>query len=224
MQNYLLWFFAFGFQLGVYVSGPLTLVNTATFVGAILGTLCVLSISAAKSINGWLGLLSAVCYAYASYNAKNYLGIFEQIAYVVTLDLPILFAVKTWGDDTAGKLRSFGKKQWIIAIIATLAIYVVAGYLIGQFTPDPRPWQDSIAFSISLVAGVITFMRYNSAYYWWTASGIAQMVLWYSTYMSGDSSLAMAVVSLTYLANDVLAFTISPWFNRGRKKAGLDDI
>jgi len=90
IQNYLLWFFSFGFQLALYVSFPITTVTTITLVGALLGTLCVLSINAAKSVNGWLGILSAICFIYASFSAKNYLAIGEQLAYVVTLDLPVL--------------------------------------------------------------------------------------------------------------------------------------
>ena len=62
IQNYLLWFFSFGFQLSLYVSFPITTVTTVTFIGALLGTLCVLSINAAKSVNGWLGILSAICF------------------------------------------------------------------------------------------------------------------------------------------------------------------
>lgn len=50
-----------------------------------------LAINATKAINGWLGLISAACFIYAGLAAKNYLSIFEQIAYILTLDLPVLF-------------------------------------------------------------------------------------------------------------------------------------
>ena len=128
IQNYLLWFFSFGFQLALYISFPITTVTTVTFIGALLGTLCVLSINAAKSVNGWLGILSAICFIYASFSAKNYLAIGEQLAYVVTLDLPVLFAVKSWNDDTKFHLRKFSKNSWAIAIIATLIVYGISGY------------------------------------------------------------------------------------------------
>ena len=29
---------------------------------------------------------------------------------------------------------------------------------------------------------------------------------------------------MIYVINDVLAFTVSPWFNMGRRKAGLKEI
>ena len=56
------------------------------------------------------------------------------------------------------------------------------------------------------------------------ASGIFQLILWGITYAQGDATLAMAVNSLIYVVNDVLAFTVSPWFNMGRKREGLKSI
>ena len=224
VQNYMLFFFAFGFQLALLIGSPINSVTLITFIGTLLGTLCVLAINATKAINGWLGLISATCFIYAGWSAKNYLSIFEQIAYVVTLDLPVIFAVRSWNDDTKNHLRRFESKQWLVAIIGTLIVYVVSGYLIGQFTNDPRPWIDAISFAISLTAGIMCFMRYNNQYYWWLASGIFQLILWAVTFAQGDATLAMAVNSLIYVVNDILAFTVSPWFNRGRRQAGLTEM
>ena len=114
----------------------------------------------------------------------------------------------------ASKIRKFTGKSWFIAIISTFLVYLVSGFLIGRYTDDPRPWVDAIAFSISLTAGIISFLRYNNQYYWWLASGLAQMVLWYISFTHGSASLAMFVNSSVYLLNDVLAFTVSPWYNQ----------
>ena len=223
-QNYMLWMFAFGFQLALLIQNKITSVTMITFVGTLLGTLCVLAINATKAINGWLGLISAACFIYAGWSAKNYLSIFEQLAYIVTLDLPVIFAIRSWNDDTKNHLRKFGSKQWLFAITGTLVVYLVSGFLIGKFTNDPRPWIDAISFAISLTAGIMCFLRYNNQYYWWLASGIFQLVLWGVTFVQGDATLAMAVNSLIYVANDILAFTVSPWFNRGREQVGLSKL
>lgn len=224
IQNYFLWFFAFGFQLALLIGAPINSVTLITFIGTLLGTACVLAINATKAINGWLGLISAGCFIYAGWSAKNYLSIFEQIAYIATLDLPVILAVKSWNNDTKNHLRKFGSKQWVIALIGTLFVYLVSGYLIGHFTNDPRPWIDAISFAISLTAGIMCFMRYNNQFYWWLASGLFQTALWIITYAQGDASLAMGVNALIYVVNDILAFTVSPWFNMGRKKQGLKEI
>lgn len=224
LQNYLLFWFSFGFQLALLIQSKVTSVTLITFIGTTLGVLCVLAINAAKALNGILGLISAACFIYAGWSAKNYLSIFEQLAYIVTLDLPVIFAIRSWNDDTKNHLRKFGSKQWLFAITGTLVVYLVSGFLIGKFTNDPRPWIDAISFAISLTAGIMCFLRYNNQYYWWLASGIFQLVLWGVTFVQGDATLAMAVNSLIYVANDVLAFTVSPWFNRGREQAGLSKL
>ena len=212
-QNYYLFFFSLGCQVMILVNQPINLLTVITFIGTTLGVLCILSINAAKSVNGILGIISAICFIYVGYSAKNYLSIGEQIAYMITLDIPVLLS-KEWNHNMAAKIRKFTGKTWGIAIISTIIVYFVSGYLIQRFTDDPRPWIDAIAFSISLSAGIISFLRYNNQYFWWLASGLAQMVLWFISFRHGSASLAMFVNSSVYLINDVLAFTVSPWYNK----------
>ena len=212
-QNYYLFFFSLGCQVMTLVNQPINLLTVITFIGTTLGVLCILSINAAKSVNGILGIISAICFIYVGYSAKNYLSIGEQIAYMITLDIPVLLS-KEWNHNMAAKIRKFTGKTWGIAIISTIIVYFVSGYLIQRFTDDPRPWIDAIAFSISLSAGIISFLRYNNQYFWWLASGLAQMVLWFISFRHGSDSLAMFVNSSVYLINDVLAFTVSPWYNK----------
>ena len=212
-QNYYLFFFSLGCQVMTLVNQPINLLTVITFIGTTLGVLCILSINAAKSVNGILGIISAICFIYVGYSAKNYLSIGEQIAYMITLDIPVLLS-KEWNHNMAAKIRKFTGKTWGIAIISTIIVYFVSGYLIQRFTGDPRPWIDAIAFSISLSAGIISFLRYNNQYFWWLASGLAQMVLWFISFRHGSASLAMFVNSSVYLINDVLAFTVSPWYNK----------
>ena len=223
-QNYYLFYFAVGAQLMTLVNAPITPVALITFFGTMIGVLCVLAINATKAVNGWLGLISAACFIFVGFTAKNYLSIFEQIAYVITLDLPVLISVRTWNDDTANNLKRFAAKQWVISIAFTLVVWAVSAVLIGKFTNDPRPVFDGMAFAISLTGGIVCFLRYNNQYFWWLFSGIAQLVLWAITFAQGDASLAMAINSSIYVINDILAFTVSPWFNTGRRKLGLKEI
>lgn len=223
-QNYYLFWFSFGLQLMTLVNNPINVLSIITFIGTTLGVICILSINATKAVSGWLGLISALCFIYAGWSAKNYLSIFEQVAYVVTLDIPVIFAVKTWNNNTINHLRKFGMREWIIALIGTALVYVISGFAIGTFTNDPRPWIDALSFSVSLTAGIMCFMRYSNQYFWWLASGLFQLLLWGITFSQGDATLAMAINSSVYILNDVLAFTVSPWFNRGRRRAGLNEI
>jgi nicotinamide mononucleotide transporter len=195
------------------VSAPITALSILTFIGTTLGVLCVLAINAAKSVNGLLGVISAACFIVVGFSAKNYLSIGEQLAYVVTLDIPVLLSAN-WNVNMVSKIRKFTGKTWVVAIVATLVVYAISGYLIGALTDDPRPWVDAISFAICLTAGVICFLRYNNQYFWWIASGLAQMVLWFISFRQGSATLAMFINSSIYLINDILAFTVSPWYNK----------
>ncbi len=218
-QNYYLFYFSLGCQVMTLVSAPITLLSILTFIGTTLGVLCVLAINAAKSVNGLLGVISAFCFIIVGFSAKNYLSIGEQLAYVVTLDIPVLLSA-SWNVNMVSKIRKFTGSTWVIAIVATIVVYGISGYLIGTFTDDPRPWVDAISFAICLTAGVICFLRYNNQYFWWIASGLAQMVLWFISFRQGSATLAMFINSSVYLINDILAFTVSPWYNK-RERARL---
>nr|WP_054657461.1 nicotinamide riboside transporter PnuC [Apilactobacillus ozensis] len=217
-QNYYLFFFSLGCQIMTLVNAPITWLSFLTFVGTTLGVLCVLAINAAKSINGVLGILSGICFIIVGLSAKNYLSIGEQVAYILTLDIPVLLSAN-WNVNMVSKIRKFTAKTWVISLLSTLIVFIISGYLIGAFTDDPRPWVDAMSFSICFTAGIICFLRYNNQYFWWLASGIAQLILWYISFRQGSATLAMFINSCVYVANDVLAFTVSPWFNKKRKRA-----
>ena len=222
--NYYLWWFALGSQLMLLVTGKITTLTLVTFAGTMIGVLCILSINAAKSVNGILGVISALCLIYVGLRAKNYLSCFEQVAYMLTLDFPVIFAVKSWNDETVHHLRKFTAGKWMGALIATAAVWIASAWAIGRYTNDPRPWIDGLSFAVSLTAGIMCFLRYNNQYYWWLFSGIAQLVLWAVTFSQGDATLAMAVNSSIYVINDLIAFWKSPWFERGRRQAGLGQL
>lgn len=214
IPNYCLFFFSLGVQLMILLSHPINSpIPVLTFIGTTLGVLCVIAINAAKSINGWLGLLSGICFIIVGYNAKNYLSIGEQLAYMLTLDLPVLISAD-WNVNMVSKIRKFNAKYWLNAIVFTIFICVISALIIGTYTNDPRPWFDALSFSISLTGGIICFLRFNNQYFWWLASGLAQVVLWFVTYKQGAASPGMMVNSLIYITNDILAFTISPWYNQ----------
>ena len=103
------------------VNSPITWLSVITFIGTTLGVLCILSINAAKSVNGILGILSAICFIIVGFSAKNYLSIGEQIAYMITLDIPVLLS-KEWNHNMASKIRKFTGKSWFIAIISTFLV------------------------------------------------------------------------------------------------------
>lgn len=138
------------------VNAPITWLSILTFIGTTLGVLCVLAINAAKSVNGVLGILSAICFIIVGFSAKNYLSIGEQLAYVITLDIPVLLSTD-WNVNMVSKIRKFTAKSWAISIIFTLAVYLISGFAIKALTNEPRPFYDAFSFAVCLTAGIICF-------------------------------------------------------------------
>lgn len=214
--NYMLFAFALGAQLMTLVSAPLTLISIVTFVGVMLGVACIVSINAVRPINGVLGIISALALIYVGFEAKNYLSIGEQIAYMLTLDLPVLIGANKWTDNSVNEIKSFGVKEWIISLAFTAVVFLVSSFGIQVLTAEPRPFIDGLSFAICLTAGIICWRKYNNQYFWWLASGIIQVILWAVTFAQGNASIAMLVSCSIYVLNDVIAFTVSPWFKHNK--------
>ena len=70
LANYCLFWFAVGCQLMLLVTGKITLLSVVTFLGTVIGVLCIVSINAAKSVNGILGCISALCLIYVGFKLR----------------------------------------------------------------------------------------------------------------------------------------------------------
>lgn len=214
--NYWLFGLALGLQSMTLVSAPITLISVITFLSALIGVACILSINAVRPINGVLGIISALGFIYVGFTAKNYLSIGEQIAYVLTLDLPVLIGANKWTDNSVNELKAFGKRQWLIALAFTAVVFLVSSFGIQALTAEPRPFIDGLSFAICLTAGIMCWRKYNNQYYWWLASGVIQVILWAVTFAQGQASMAMLLSCLVYVINDAIAFTVSPWFKHNK--------
>lgn len=214
VPNYALFFFALGMQTVLLVNNPITLISVITFIGTILGVGTVVAINAVKPINGLIGIISAGCLIYVGFTAQNYLSMLEQVAYILTLDLPILIGSNKWDDNSVNKLRTFGLKEWFYSIAFTVVVWLSSSFAIQALTTEPRPLIDGLSFAICLTAGILCWRKYNNQYYWWLASGIIQVILWGVTFSQGGASMAMLLSCLVYVMNDVIAFIYSPWFKK----------
>lgn len=216
--NYGLFWTAFGFQLALLVTNPLSTISLVTFFGTMIGVACVIAINAVRPINGILGIVSAILLIYVGFSAKNYLSMLEQVAYVLTLDIPVLLGKNKWTDKSVNEIKKFGIKEWIVSIAFTAVVFISSSLLIQAFTHEPRPFVDGLSFAICLTAGIICWRKYSNQYFWWLAAGIIQVILWAMTAAQGNASIAMLISSLIYVANDVIAFTYSPWFHKKNAK------
>lgn len=217
LPNYGLFLVSLAIQLYVLFTAPITLISIITFIGVNLGVACICSINAVRPINGVLGIVSALCFMYVGFVAKNYLSILEQLAYVATLDLPVLIGKNKWDDNSVNEVKSFGAKQWATSIFWTLVVWGVSSFLINYLTAEPRPIIDGLSFAVCLTAGIICYKKYNNQYFWWLFAGLMQVALWFVTFRQGGATIAMFLSASVYVANDVIAFAYSPWFHKNKR-------
>lgn len=210
--NYYLFFFSLGCQLIILVNHPLnSIINWLTFIGVNFGVLCLGALNAAKQVNGWLGLIASLCFTIIAWHAKNYLNLISYIIFIVILYYPIIIS-KKWNNNTNQRIRHFNKKEWIIATIATIIIYLISGYLI-QFTHiDYLPWIDASTLATGISGSIICYLQYSEQYIWWLLFDIFNVILWGFSFKAGLATLSMSINNIIYIVNDILAFKYSPWF------------
>lgn len=211
--SYLLLGFAVGLQALTFVNGKMGTLDLVTMVSSLLGVITILAISQAKSLNGWAGMLSVFGLVFVAYSAKNYLQISEQIIYLLTLDLPVILNVD-WNKSMSTKIGKLDLKGWLITIVSWGVLWSISAVLIGNLTNDPRPIVDALVFATATIAGILQFLKKRDAYFGWVLTGITSLVLWAITYQQGDASIAMLLSSMVYVLNDIIGFTVSPWFSK----------
>lgn len=105
------------------------------------------------------------------------------------------------------------RKTWGIAIISTIIVYFVSGYLIQRFTDDPGLGLMRLPFLLvwvpELSASYATTINISGGW-------LQALPKWFFGSFHSDMAppAAMFVNSSVYLINDVLAFTVSPWYNK----------
>ncbi|WP_416352958.1 nicotinamide riboside transporter PnuC [Agrilactobacillus fermenti] len=217
LQSYLLFAFGVGFLIGMQLINPKA--SWISTIAGVLGMACVHLITSRKWLNGLFGLASAVMIILTAIPNTNYMEIVLQGTYIIMLDLPILLGTE-WDKDA--KLRHFSDSNKTIMVIKyavlTLLVWGIGYLLIANFTNDARPAVDALSTAIGLVATWLCVRRFPEQYYFWFAQGVMSLILWTMTALhSGSGDWALAVTYSIYVANDLIAFFKSNWFEHRSK-------
>lgn len=198
----LIFLFVIGFK-----DGLTTLSFTSTIAG-MLGFTCTLAITEGKPINGVLGFVSAILLCYVAMVTGNYSDILMQLAYILLLDIPIILG--KWGKFNPRKLTSK-------YIVQTIVFFVVAFILLyGLDTivlSSPRPFIDALSATIGFTGAFLCVRQFSAQYYFWFTQGIMSIILWLVTAIDGHAVWVLFFTYMLYLANNIIAFTVSKWFN-----------
>ncbi|WDF82867.1 nicotinamide riboside transporter PnuC [Lacticaseibacillus pabuli] len=207
-----MFWFGVSFQLCLFLTNPINLTTTITFIATVFGLLCVVAMMVGKSVNGLLGFISAIGFIYVNFTAGHFASVLDQTVFMLCIDLPLMIKWRTWGEDFDAKLRHLNVRGWIIV----LAIIAVAWFsLFHAYTAlhDTNPLWDSLVLSIGATASVMIVFHFNDTYTLWLAEDVVNVLLWFTALKGGysQSSLPMLVVTLTYTVTAIYGKFYSPW-------------
>ena len=164
-----------------------------------------------KSINGLLGFISAILLIGVASVTGNYSDIIMQSAYIILLDIPIIFS-KRWNEGL--KPRKMNRAH-MLKTLGLIAVFWVALYLLDTVVlHSPQAFLDATSAMIGLVGAVLCVKGFRAQYYFWTFQGLMSVALWIQTALHGHAVYVLMLTYMLYLANDVVAFTSSKWFKQ----------
>lgn len=242
--SYLLVGLSAGFNVGVTITaGVYDWVSMSTMVCGFIGVLCVVAISNAKRINGYLGAVNAIMLMFLAYHAGNFYDIILQLCYFFVLDMAVILG-HTWGAGfkpksiIVGKItksnwnklaswKAFAKWRVFLMVVAVLVGSFVVFYYFGSYIHHPRVVVDGLATSLGLTGAILCAKGYKTQYFYWAAQGLFSVILWGITYNQGAANPVLLGTYSLYLLNDVLGFFDSEWFGFkakriAKKQAKLD--
>jgi len=224
--SYLLVGLSAGFNVGVTITtGVYNWVSMLTMVCGFIGVLCVVAISNAKRINGYLGAVNAIMLMFLAYSAKNYYDIILQLSYFIFLDMAVILG-KTWSDKNFKPKKITNWKEIALVLVVLLGSFAIF-WGFGSVIHHPRPIIDGLATSLGLTGAVLCARGYSLQYLFWASQGIFSVVLWGITFQQGGASAVLLGTYMIYVLNDVIGVFDSEWFGFkakriAKKQAKLD--
>lgn len=200
-----------GLLLPVLQGNGLTSVGITATIAGIIGFTCTLAITNTKSINGLLGFVSALLLIGVATATGNYSDIIMQGAYIVLLDIPIIFS-KRWNDGL--KPRKMSDRHIFNTFIITMLFFTALYFLDTIVLNSPQAFLDATSATIGLVGAVLCVKGFKAQYFWWTAQGLLSVALWIQTALNGHAVYVLMITYMLYLANDAIAFLDSKWFKK----------
>lgn len=194
---------------------PLTSTGVTATIAGIIGFTCTVTITMGKSINGILGFVSAILLIGVATVTGNYSDIIMQGAYIILLDIPIIFS-KRWNEGL--KPRKM-EPTHVWKTIGLMVLFWILLYILDTvILHSPQAFLDATSAMIGLVGAVLCVKGFRAQYYFWTFQGLMSVALWIQTAMHGHPVYVLMLTYMLYLANDVLAFTGSKWFKHDKNE------
>lgn len=216
-SSYILLTFGVLFLLVTGLYHNLNALGITSTIAGVIGFTCTLSITNGKPINGILGFVSAIMLIYVATITGNFSDVIMQAAYIVLLDIPVVFN-KHW-NSSEGLIPRLMSGKYIVQTIITFLIFWALTYGLDTIIlTSPRPIIDSLSATLGLTGAVLTVRRFRSTYYFWLAQSIMSIALWSMTALSGHPVWVLFFTYCLYLLNDIVALVSSKWFHPDQNK------
>ncbi|AXY05381.1 PnuC-like nicotinamide mononucleotide transport [Enterococcus phage EFDG1] len=189
----------------------ITVIGLTATIAGIIGFTCTVTITMGKSINGLLGFISAILLIGVASVTGNYSDIIMQSAYIILLDIPIIFS-KRWNEGL--KPRKMNRAHMLKTLVLIVVFWVALYLLDTVILHSPQAFLDATSAMIGLVGAVLCVKGFRAQYYFWTFQGLMSVALWIQTALHGHAVYVLMLTYMLYLANDVVAFTGSKWFKQ----------
>ena len=213
-----IFWFGISFELALFLFGKINLLTIITFAATMFGLLCVCAMAEGKTINGVLGLVSAIGFIYVNWSAGHYASVLDQTIFALLIDIPLLLKWKTWGQNFDQKVRKLGTKGYLI-VVPAMAIAWGVLFKVYTMLNDSNPVWDSLVLAIGATESLLVVLHYNDCYALWLAEDVVNVALWFSALSAGYSqaSLPMLVVTMIYFASALYGKFFSVWSNKHYK-------
>lgn len=196
-------------QLVIGFSAGVTGMTLTSTLAGIIGFACTVAITNGKPINGLLGFISAALLCYVALHTGNYSDIVMQLAYIALLDLPIIFGV--WREFEPKKMRG---RDYVSTAVLFVVFFALLFAMDTYLLHSQQAFLDAFSATIGLVGSVLCVRQFRAQYYFWTFQGIMSVALWIQTAIHGHAVWVLMITYMLYLANDVIAFVDSKWFQK----------
>lgn len=200
-------------QLYTGLMNGINTIGVVATIAGIIGFTCTIAITNGKSINGMLGLISALMFIFVAFNTDNISTVIMQLFYIFLLDLPIIFG--SWKDFTP---KSMKKKDILVTVLTFIGLFVLLFAMNTYAFHSPQALLDALAATIGLTGAILCVRQFKAQYYLWTFQGLMSIALWTQTALNGNVVWVLMITYILYLANDVVAFADSKWFDTKKLK------
>ena len=175
-------------------------------ISGIAGVISVVLCAKGKISFYFIGFVQTISYLFLAWQNRFYGEVIENLFYLVTMIWGIFVWKKNMEQNDDGtsdvKAKRFSMKQWIFAILGTMAATVAMGYWLNSIG-SAQAYTDAATNVMAIFAQLLMVRRYREQWIWWIIIDVLCIKLWF---VAGNWSMVAMYIAWT-------ANCIYGWYN-----------